>query len=418
MVCGTKSEPNQEMNLERTGAGLEARLRIAGISRFGGATFLIVWLAGWAVGECFACWILGRGAWSLLTGQPPGVGHKQLEFGVALGAGLFLIFWLVLWTIGGLAAGHELLRLLFGRDILLARHDGLEIKHSYGIFCSEERFPREELRRFYRVSDRAPLCVETARGTTVLTRLGTPAERAELEQAFNAEFGLSAQPPAVGALPKGWCEVVSLERDNVLVKDPAVRRKQARVAWIICALLALVPLYLVTQARDRPDLLGAVIFFFALAGAVGWGATWLSFGRNEWRLDKGRLLLQRRFCGNRTPRFEAVSLELVEDNSGENGPSYLLMAVATGAPPGTLGRNAGRFRRTIHSQSDDPTEPRNCGLWLSQRCQIPFVDLTTAVAKAMELETLKVQLANSGRLGRVALRLIERLAPTRPRPRE
>ena len=55
MVRGAKSEPNQEMNLERTEAGLETRLRIAGISRFGGAAFLLVWLAGWAVGECFAC---------------------------------------------------------------------------------------------------------------------------------------------------------------------------------------------------------------------------------------------------------------------------------------------------------------------------------------------------------------------------
>jgi hypothetical protein len=32
----------------------------------------------------------------------------------------------------------------------------------------------------------------------------------------------------------------------------------------------------------------------AIAALVTWGAVWLSFGRNEWRLEKGRLVLQRR----------------------------------------------------------------------------------------------------------------------------
>ena len=403
------------MKLERTGAGLETQLRITGLCRFGGVAFLALWLAGWAVGEGFVCWILGRGAWSLLTGQPLGAGQKTLEFTAALPIGLFLVFWLILWTIGGVAAGRELLRLLFGRDILLARHDGLEIKHCCGVFRSQKRLPREEIRRFYRVSTSAPLCVETVSGTTILTSLGTPAERAELEQALNAEFGLESHPPAVGALPKGWCEALSLERDAVLVKDPVVRRKQARTAWIICATLSVVPLYLLTAARDRPDLLGAVVFFIALASAVGSGAVWLSFGRYEWRLDKGRLLLQRRFGANRTPRFEAASLELVEDNSGEGGPTYLLTAVAVGAPARASSHNAGKHRRTIYSKSDDPTEPRNFGLWLSQRCQFPFVDLTTTEAKAKDLEALKQQLAASGRFGRATLRVIERFAPSPPK---
>ena len=38
---------------------------------------------------------------------------------------------------------------------------------------------------------------------------------------------LDPKPAPEGALPKGWCEVVSPERYRVLVKEPAVRRKQA-----------------------------------------------------------------------------------------------------------------------------------------------------------------------------------------------
>jgi hypothetical protein len=147
----------------------------------------------------------------------------------------------------------------------------------------------------------------------------------------------------------------------------------------------------------------------------GAGAVWLRFGRNEWRLDKGRLILQRRFGQNRTERFEAVALELVEDNSGENGASYVLTAVAAGAPPRTGSQTTSKQRRTIHSQTENPTEPRNLGLWLSERCGLPLADLTTAEAKTKELDVLKQQLAGSGRLGRAALRLIERIASPRQR---
>ena len=177
-------------------------------------------------------------------------------------------------------------------------------------------------------------------------------------------------------------------------------------------MLSIVPACLLPT---NPDL-GGVILFFALAAAAGAGAIWLSFGRNEWRLDKGSLVLQRRFGQNRKSRFQATSLELVQDNSSDGGPTYSLAAVAADAPARTINtHSAWIHRRTIYSQSDDPTEPRNLGLWLSQRCRMPFADLTTAEAKTKELEALKEQLASAGRFGRVAVRIIERIVPSPPR---
>ena len=134
---------------------------------------------------------------------------------------------------------------------------------------------------------------------------------------------------------------------------------------------------------------------------------WLSFGRHEWKLEKGRLVLQRRFGANRTTRFEAVALELTEDSSGDDGITYQLAAVAPNASPRPHSHRAGRHRRIIHSQTDDATGPRRFGLWLSQRCQVPFADMTSTEAKAKQLEDLKQQLAASGRIGRLALRFIE-----------
>src|SRR6476659_2825194 len=86
------------MRIERTADGWTVDLRSVGIGRFIGAAFLAVWLTGWAIGETFALWILTRGAWALFTGRPPGAGHNPLTLAVALPVGLFLLFWLTLWT--------------------------------------------------------------------------------------------------------------------------------------------------------------------------------------------------------------------------------------------------------------------------------------------------------------------------------
>src|SRR5262245_11312413 len=402
------------MMLERTASGLEMELRATGIGRFLLAGFLSFWLTGWAAGEAFALWMLVGGARSLLTtGHSSGGHHQPLSVGMAVAAGVFLLFWLTLWTFGGIAAGRELLRLLFGRDRFRVNYDRLEVEQSFGLFRLVKRFPREQIRRFFRTTPFAALSVESTGGTTtVLTRFGTAVERAELEEALNAEFHVEPQPASIGALPKGWCEALSLENDSVLVKDPAIRSKQARAAWIIFACLSLIPLYLIAANRNRPDLLGGIIFSSGITSAAGWGAIWLSFGRKEWRLQKGRLVLQRRFGQNRTEQFKAVSLELIEDSSGEDGTSYLLMAAAAGAAPRTRSHSAGRHRRVIYSKSDDPTEPRNFGVWLSERCQIPLADQTTAEARAIELEAVKQRLANSGRLGRAVLGILERHLPS------
>jgi hypothetical protein len=169
---------------------------------------------------------------------------------------------------------------------------------------------------------------------------------------------------------------------------------------------------MISAAQQRADLWVPAIVLAAFSAAATWGAVWLSFGRDEWKLEKGRLVLQRRFGANRTTKFEAVALELFEDNSGDGGPSYELTAIEANAPPRRSYHRTGKHRRVIYSMTDDPTEPRKFGQWLSERCQLPFADQTTHEAKAQSLEELKQQLVGSGRLGRFALRVIERLGPS------
>src|SRR5690349_10476274 len=99
---------------ERTNEGWQLELRTMGPPRYDGAACLAVWLCGWAAGEAFALGMLGRGAIAVRTATPPDPGRQPLEIGAALAMGAFLLVWLSLWTLGGIAAGSELLRLLWG----------------------------------------------------------------------------------------------------------------------------------------------------------------------------------------------------------------------------------------------------------------------------------------------------------------
>jgi hypothetical protein len=400
------------MKLERSPEGLQATLSSSGLGRFIGAAFLGLWLLFWTAGEGFALWMFVRGAWALLTGEPPEPGRDPLNAESALPMGLFLLLWLTFWTFGGIMAGREFLRLLFGRDIILARAEAVEIRHSYGLFRTGKDVPRDEIRRFYQRPRRGALCVETNRGSIELTRLGTPADRSELEQVLKTEFMLQEEQPPASVLPKDWRELPSAEGESVLVKNPETRGKQALVMWIISFPLALAALYVISLLPEKPDLWAVAVILALLAAAIASGAAWLAFGRNEWVLYTGRMVLQRRFRGQRTQRFEAVALELYEDNSGDNGPSYLLNAVAANAPArSSLSPGATKQRRCIYVDGNDPTGPHNLGRWLSQRCQMPFDDQTTTEAKARQYDAWKAQVAGTGRFGQAVVRIMDRMRP-------
>ena len=401
------------MDISRTERGFEVVLRSAGIARFFGAGFLGVWLTGWLAGEAFALWVLGAGAWSFFTGSSPGAGREPINLGVAIAGGVFLIFWLSIWTLGGVAAIWEFLRLLCGKDRLEVTSDTVKIDNGYGVFHRRKNLRRDELRHFYNRPNRAALCADTTRGTIEITRIGTWKDRVALTQELNSHFGTLPQHHD-GQLPTGWCEIPSRERENILVKDPATRRKQAVFAWTVCLTLSFVAAYLVTAIDERPTLWPLAIFMVIIIAVTGWGALWLSIGRAEWLLDRGRITMQKRFGQSRTKKFEAVALELIEDTSGDNGPYYELIAVAPGAgprPPNSY--RMGKQRRIIYSEPSDPTDPRNLGLWLSQRCSIPLSDETTEEAKAKQLAEIRQKLAESGRVGRLTLRLVDRLTPNR-----
>ena len=89
--------------------------------------FLSIWLVARAVGEAFALFLLGHGIWALSTGSPAVGQEEPLGWGVALAVGSCLVVWLSLWTLGGVMAMEEWLRLIWARHRLRVSAGGLEL---------------------------------------------------------------------------------------------------------------------------------------------------------------------------------------------------------------------------------------------------------------------------------------------------
>ena len=87
-----------------------------GMARWTQCGFLLAWIGGWALGEAFALWTL------MVTFRGGRSGEGLPQF-----AAVFLIVWLAMWTFGGLMAGLQVIRLLFGREEITASTTELTI---------------------------------------------------------------------------------------------------------------------------------------------------------------------------------------------------------------------------------------------------------------------------------------------------
>ena len=400
------------MTEERTNEGWQLRLKSCGGGRYLSAGFLAVWLCGWAVGEAFVLWILITGAVALLTGRPPEPGREPLDLGPALMVGVFLALWLTMWTIGGIAALAELMRLLWGEDRIAVSAGRLTVTWARGPFRNGRAFERDVIRGVALVGRQDHLALETSRKRVELSRLGTRAERIEGARALRAELRLSDAATSV-AIPQAWEEVITPEGDRALVPNLAVRRTQARVASAIAMGLAAVTFLVAREAIGRPDLMigAAILFVFTMALAAG--TLWLARGRWEWRIGHGRLTLRKRFGPNVRDVFEGRRLRLEISTDSDGDPSTILHALAEAAPspaPATIQwRSLPPKHGRIVAQSAEDGSVRQLAAWLAQASGLELDDQTTPQARAVQLAELRAMLEGSGRLGRWAAKLVDRL---------
>ena len=393
---------------ERTPEGWTARLKPRGAGRFLPAGFLLFWLCGWAAGEVFAIRILALEARSLIEGQPSGSGSAALDPVPTLAAGAFLCFWLALWTFGGLAAVHAVLRLVWSEDRVTAGPDGLTLVRRIGPLSLARRVPREKLKRVYRTATTGKVIVETIAGPFEITRMGSPEERAELAAGLERELSLDREETpdiANESLPREWEEILDPEGANVLTPSLATRRRKAVAVWCIALSLSAGAAALLGQSVELPRWGALAAMTTAAALFALWSAARLSWGRVEWRVEPGRLTMRRRSGSRVTEEFVATSLELNRIDDHDGAVRFELAALAEA--PAADGAPSIGSRRRIASSINDPSTPRRLGRWLAARAGVPLSDLATDEARAADVARMLASLPQAGRLGRWLSRRLE-----------
>lgn len=402
------------MNDERFDETRGVRLRPSGVGRFFAAGFLLFWLCGWAVGEGFVIWFLLRAAEELLEGQLPLTGTT-----VALGA--FLLTWLTFWTIGGIAAMHELLRSLWAEDSLVAEPPGLRVVRRVGPFRSRRVLRRDAIRRIRVLPGTTALVAETVDGTVELSTQGTLREREDAVRILGTTLGIESFDMAHDvahptSLPQGWSEVIDQGGGIAIVPDPAIRRKQAIFVSVLAMVAGLGTLLLIDRAILNPNLLAPTLLVASATAGLLAGAVWLTRGRREWRVETGRLILRRRFGRGVCDLFEGVALELSLSTDSDGDHWYELDAIAPEAPANPIRGRRVNGRRQVTRAIHDPHVPRQMGWWLSARAGIPLRDRTRSEEREADFAAIRRQLEESGRFGKLAGRWIDRMAARRSGP--
>ena len=346
---------------ERTPEGLVLKVRPDGVSRFGGALFLFVWLCLWAVGESVALGVLGAGAWALATGQP-----KAPAITPALGIGGFLLVWVTFWTFGGVMAIRELLRLLSSEDVLVVGPSEVVIKRRRGPFRFTRKIPRADVRGVTMAPRHRTLRLQTVAQSIDFAQVPSPeGERAALD-ALRAELSLANEGPA--PLPAGWEETLTPEGERVLVRDTRARRKQVVVLGAVAAFAWILALALAWAAT-----IGPALVLTGIAALFACGAYWLEAGRQEVRLGGERVVVRRRWRGKVKDLFTADRLELTLSTDSDGDVWYRLEGVSTS--PVDRNQRRARTRRTLSSAMNDPFEPTALGRWLAARSGTPYTPL-------------------------------------------
>ncbi|MDW8343166.1 MAG: hypothetical protein RMM51_01590 [Verrucomicrobiae bacterium] len=375
---------------------MEFRFRPSGPGRFATAGFLLFWLCGWLVGELIALAVLVTGLYSLITGQPPPGKTEPLELAPALVGGGFLLIWLAIWTIGGWAAAREFLRQVWAEDHIMIQPDGLLLVRRLGPFVKHQQIPRRDIRRIYVQPPRGELLAQVIGSPVILSDLGTTEERATAAQQLESALRLTETREADdGALPADWQEYHELRGGVVIAPAGATRRTQAKILAGVTAAGWSVVMLLINSSLREPTMWGLTAMVGALAVWLTRQTLWLFRGRKEWRIERGRIIHQRRYADEVTELGEARAIELTESVDSDHDHWYELVAILTDQP----GKKPGR-KITLHKTLHDPTEPRSFGRWLARRAAIPFHDrVPTDAQKQAELAELLTTLSQTGKVG-------------------
>lgn len=349
-------------------------------------TFLALWLVVWAAGEAVALGILlasldlpgGSRLLRLLTmlakSVGPGLAERFAwrELPSPQGAGLlalaFIGSWLVVWTLAGLMAAFQVMRLNGSEDRIAWDGTGVELFRRTGPFRSRRSWRSDQIEHLsLSRSDRA-LLLHTARATVALTEWGSKAERQgvcdEIRKVLRNPSRVTSRPPGQ-EVPEGWVALAAPPDGTRLLKDPASRSRRAGAVWVFTIGLAGAAAagYMMGTLDGFLGLgEGMVVVlaaFFVLAGVAG--GAWLAFGGTELILREGSLELRRGWlAGGSSETLKRLKLSIEHSTDADGDDWFELQA------------RSGEQRRTLDRGMDESEELIELGRWIAQRTGAPL----------------------------------------------
>ena len=336
-------------------------LRPRGVARYVGVIFLAVWIAGWAIGEGLALAVLSSMMLSLagLFRDSRWTEFGRSMLGPSAGFGfvfVFMLVWGTLWTVGGIAACWQFLRLAAGSDTAAIVPEGMRLTRRAGPIRRTTLFERAGIRRVRIRSHDKALVADTTSGTRFLTDLGTVKDREELAAWMRARLNLSsapATPTDVSIAPPGW-QVTRADSGALRLWRPTrSRRIAAAIMWAVTAVVA----YASLQSREP----AAIGWLLALLSLLVFGSAWLSWAREDWLARTGHLRYELQFGPFlRADDFNHARLELTRSVDSDGDAKYRLTVLN------------GSRKRTIETTMFDDAELVECARWVEAATGFPL----------------------------------------------
>lgn len=349
--------------------GWQVTLHARGVSRFFVAAFLGAWLCGWAAGEWFAGGVFLAGLRDLLA---PGFGERWLPHmknaapanpWPILG---FLAVWLTFWTVGGVFAGWQFLRMLLGRDRVNWNHEGVEVEEWAGPLRSVRRLAWSAASQLP-APGQAGIRMHARNGRFLVTGMGTADERRELHawlaEAWREARGAErAAREATTTAPEGWRVQAGDDGRDVLVRDGRAARGAGVLVLLLGLALASGAVRVVADgagAGAKPWIVAACLGLLALV--VTAGGAWVLFAREVLAPAGGSLRRVRTFA-HRTwvEEWTPLELRLVLSHDSDGDERWELTAAGAGG------------RRTLASALHAPGSAEHLGAWLAARAGVPL----------------------------------------------
>jgi hypothetical protein len=342
--------------------GSTASFRNSGVARFFGAAFLACWLTGWAFGEALALYflfMLGRSVVGSIAGVSwPVPGGEWIAGGAAGFAFLFIIVWLTLWTVGGVAAITEFLRLLSGEDRVDVQGTAIEVTRRAGPFRRVRTFDRSAIRRLrLRPKDNAVM-IETATSTEEITKYGSIEERRELAEWLQQRLALSADARSLdpGSAPRGWTMRTEGGWTILNHMDVRTRRIGAGIVWFITLLMGAIWVGSITNASRSGAAIALMLTVLLAACAI-----WVSWSEREWLVRSGQLTSRVKFLAwARERSFQSGRLH-VDVSTDSDGDRHYKLEVRDS-----------QGARKITSEMNDDANVVELGRWLAARTGFPL----------------------------------------------